>query len=109
METKTKSPIQEKRDILKEHSKTVAPLVKEGMYNTINEAIVKEIYQNERNQEFKTYEQWKAEGKQVRKGEKAFLVWGKPKGSHEGEEQTAEDEKEKFFPVCFLFSNSQVN
>lgn len=112
METTTRTPIQEKRDLLKEYSKAVKPLVSEGKYETINEAIIKEVYDPNGELEFKTYDQWKSEGKQVRKGEKAFLVWGKPKSAQEQKEQEPqeqEEETDKFYPLCFLFSNLQVD
>jgi antirestriction protein ArdC len=105
----TKQSIQQKRTILKELSKIIKPLVKEGAYTTVNEALIQEIYAINGNKVFKTYEQWKQEGKQVKKGEKAYLVWGKPKGAKEEEESPADEEKETFFPICFLFSNLQVN
>lgn len=111
METQTqttaKTSIQEKREVLKQFSKAVAPAVKSGQFDNINEALINTIYKDETHQTFKTYEQWKAEGKQVQKGEKAFLVWGKPKGTREDEAPQDED-KSQFFPLCFLFSNAQV-
>lgn len=105
----TKQSIQQKRTILKELSNIIKPLVKEGAYTTVNEALIQEIYAVNGNKVFKTYEQWKQEGKQVKKGERAYLVWGKPKGAQQEEESPTDEEKETFFPICFLFSNLQVN
>lgn len=60
--------------------------------------------------DFRTYKQWKEAGKQVKKGEKAFLVWAKPLSSQKPkEEATAEDQDgPEFFPLCYLFAASQV-
>ena len=76
---------------------------------TVNEIIIENFYKNKNNQIFKTYRQWQEEGKQVKKGEKAFLVWGKPRNINpEDEQESEEDEKETFYPVSYLFSNNQV-
>lgn len=65
--------------------------------------------------DFKTYRQWKAEGKQVKKGEKAFLLWARPvdrlkKEEAEAQGKPAPDENEgpDFFPLCYVFAASQV-
>lgn len=104
-----KTSTQEKRDTLKTLSNVVKPLVKAGQFDTVNEAILQTIYTNQDHKIFKTYDQWKAEGKTVKKGEKAFLVWGKPKGKEKEEKTEANtDENGTFYPLCFLFSNAQV-
>jgi hypothetical protein len=114
-------PIDIAREHLKELSKTVKPLVDQGKFETINEAILETIYKDGINQEFKSYSHWKEDGYQVRKGEKAFTLWGKPKeNAHEkeGQEkdvrketdiQSHEDDAHTFFPVAFIFSNAQVD
>lgn len=101
--------IQEKRQFLKAISAPLKALVKEEVYPNLNAAIIGTIYQPEGHQILKTYKQWKEEGKQVKKGEKAFIVWGSPK-ERESQEPNAEntEEKEQFYPICFLFSNLQV-
>lgn len=64
--------------------------------------------------DFKTYRQWKQEGKQVKKGEHAFLVWAKPLSKKQEEaakakgEEAPEHEGPEFFPLCYLFAASQV-
>lgn len=76
---------------------------------TVNEIIIENFYKNKKNQIFKTYRQWQEEAKQVKKGEKAFLVWGKPRNINpEDEHESEDDEKETFYPVSYLFSNNQV-
>lgn len=79
-----------------------------GKYATINDAIIA-MYQTDEHREFHTYKQWKEKGYQVRKGETAFLVWARPLEAQAEQEQPTEEGKGKFFPVCFLFSNAQVD
>lgn len=112
---KQKHPINEDREHLKALSQSVKKLVDEGMFPTINEAIIATYYRNEANTEFKGYQHWQKEGFQVQKGEKAYLLWGKPsKEKHEKEpeenKQSKENEKDEytFFPVAHVFSNAQV-
>ena len=61
--------------------------------------------------DMKTFKQWKEAGFSVKKGEKGFKFWTSPikatakTQSHEG----GEGEKAyKFFNVCYLFSDKQV-
>lgn len=77
---------------------------------TLNQIIIKHFYQSEQHQEFNTFRGWLKEGKAVQKGEKAFLIWGRPKAIQEQEKgnQQPEEEEENFFPVSFIFSNAQV-
>ncbi|MQP63353.1 hypothetical protein GFJ99_11670 [Flavobacterium sp. LMO6] len=77
---------------------------------TINEILIEHFYKSEEHKEFKTLHDWNKEGFKVNKGEKAFLIWGKPKKNQKNEnpdKQEPEDETE-FYPICFLFSNAQV-
>lgn len=107
--TKELTPIQEKREILKALSLRVGPLIEIGTFDSINNAIV-DSYKTAEHQEFKTFKQWKADGYFVKKGMKAFLVWGRPKGSQHEEQMEAEGESDdsKFFPIAYIFSNAQV-
>lgn len=79
----------------------------EGM--TVNEVLIQEFYRDEENTEFNTLWQWNAKGMKVKKGAISFVVWGKPK-SHQEQPQTpqTEEDEDKFFPLCYLFSNAQV-
>lgn len=110
-ETRT---IDEARERLKNMSQEVKPLVEAGKYEHINEALI-EAYKDENNTEFKSYQEWLKEGYQVRKGEKAFLLWGKPKeiekteGKEEQESKSEKEEGYTYFPVAYVFSNAQVD
>jgi len=97
------------RKTLIELSKFVRIGVKEGAYDSVNDGL-KEIYteQNPEIDEFKTFQQWKREGATVRKGEKAFLIWGQPRQVSQVPEGTTEPEEFKYWPICYLFANTQI-
>lgn len=99
--------VNEKREELKAISKGLGVLVKEGAIDSINEGLIA-LYTKGEHQNFKSYRQWQAEGMQVKKGEKAFLLWAKPRGIGKVEEKADEEKEEKFFPVAYVFSNAQV-
>jgi hypothetical protein len=108
--------IQEKRDFLKKLSTTVAPLLEAGEYKTTNEAVINTFYIDKVHTNFKTFNEWKREGYSIKKGSKAFIVWGKPKSAQDAEkateqgkdEPTTDDDTRDFYPIAFLFSNAQV-
>jgi hypothetical protein len=92
------------RIALRGMSESVKDLVKNGQFKNINVAIIETIYKKDGHETFKTFDQWKAEGKSVIKGSKAFYVWGLKllKATESGDWQT-------FWPLCPLFSNKQVH
>ena len=72
--------------------------------------------------ELNTFDQWKEKGYQVRRGEKAFLFWEKPKSRQQQPTEPSEDESEQaqqvepltarqndYFPLCYLFDISQCH
>ena len=75
---------------------------------TINELIVSQIYKDEQNQSFNTFKGWIKNGYAVRKGEKAFLLWGRKKQNVEKPSGEQKTEELDFFPVSYVFSNAQV-
>ena len=94
---------------------------------TINE-MLRAYYEKQNNiTELNTFDQWKEKGYQVRRGEKAFLFWGKPRRKEserltEDAERagvTLEDATEEqiiktksdtdFYPLCYLFDISQCH
>lgn len=105
----------EKRQQLKSMSKAVKPLLEMGEFETVNEALIASYKSNDPEiEEFKTFADWKKEGKKIVKGSTAFLIWGKKRKSKQEEEapeETTEETKENYsyFPVCYLFANTQVN
>ena len=90
-------------------SQTLRLLVKEGAIDSVNDGL-KDLYteQNPTIKEFKTFHQWKDTGATVRKGEKAFLVWGQPRHIEQVPEGSSEPEEFKYWPICYLFANTQV-
>lgn len=97
------------RKTLIELSQVIRIGVKEGAFDSVNEGL-KECYmkQNPDIDEFKTFQQWKQEGATVRRGEKAFLIWGQPRQVEQVPEGSNEPEEFKYWPLCYLFSNRQV-
>ncbi len=78
---------------------------------SVNEAL-KAVYAEQGHFEFNTYQGWKEMGKQVKKGEKALLFWGRPRKGKDKEKPLAnsDDFKEyEFFPLAYLFSQKQVS
>ena len=124
MEVKELTTIEEKRAFLRDLSQQ-ATEIKENLLHacendtqiqavndlTLNKIIIDNFYKSDKDQEFNTFKGWIKEGFQVKKGEKAFLIWGRPKDvqdQEKGKEQTTEEEDKRFFPVSFIFSNAQV-
>lgn len=84
---------------------------------TIN-GLLRAMYAQQGHTELKTFDEWKAAGYSVRKGQKAILLWGKPRKHNredeaatagEDNEQQTSDKQDEFFPVCYVFSNLQVH
>lgn len=59
--------------------------------------LLRECYQLQ-GKELHTFDGWKKRGASVRKGQHAYLFWGKPRKGAE----------KKYCPVIFLFSQEQV-
>ena len=64
---------------------------------------------------FKKFNEWKHEGATVKKGEKAYPIWGQPIGKQKAEEAkskgetyTPTEEEIERYPLCYVFSNLQV-
>lgn len=113
-EKKEPRPIDQARERLKLLSLEVKDLVEDGTFETVNDAIMETLYKSPTNRTFNSFMGWKQQGKQVKKGEKAFLLWSKPK--HIAKEQAQQEETEenkqedeyKFYGIAYLFSNAQV-
>lgn len=100
-----------KRQALKDLSAAFKILVKEGVYNTVNEGLAN-YYATEGHTELKSYRQWKQNGYQVKKGSTALLFWGEPLDKHKKTEtatdSTSDEKKEAFYPLAYVFSQKQV-
>ncbi len=80
---------------------------------TINDIIADWYRQETGAKEFKTFGQWLAQGKAVKKGEKALLLWAKKRHVTKQEEATTPngdptETNYKFYPVAYLFTEKQV-
>lgn len=118
----------QRREELKATSNLLKKAVRSGMIppsddGTIN-GLLRDMYAQQGHTELKTFDEWKAAGYIVRKGQKAFLLWGKPrkhdqradeKGapqaatSEDGQNAQQEQQQDDFFPVCYVFSQLQVH
>jgi len=97
-----------KRTALCDLSRAIKAQIEAGELEaaTINEGLI-EVYSKGKDLEFNTFHQWKGKGFKILKGSKAFLVWGKPMKVPVPESEK-EDDEFKFWPVCYLFSEKQV-
>lgn len=79
----------------------------------VNEVIVMMYQKSTGFNDFKTFADWKKAGYSVNKGETGFPVWGKPRKVKQS--MTDEEDRElvadewEFYPVCYLFNESQVS
>lgn len=105
---KTNSKIKEKRQELRALSAPLKELVKIGAIESVNEGL-KEIYADKGHTELKTVKQWNKAGKRIKKGEKALLLWGKPKKIDLKKKDEKETEEAQYYPICFVFSKNQVH
>lgn len=108
-----------RRQALKQLSDSLRQMAETGLFppsedGTIN-GLLREYYAQAGHTELKTYEQWREAGYQVKRGEKAILLWAKPKATKESKAAAtaagkSEEEAEKdYFPVAHFFSRLQVH
>lgn len=106
------------REALKQLSKIAKMAVAQGMADSVNGYLL-EVYEQQEGEgaEFNTLREWNKKGYTVKKGSKAFLIWGKKKEKEESAAKVQEDtsqqgeeqeEQANFWPVCYLFSSNQV-
>ena len=97
-----------KQQLIEEATTPEQALAYSGL--TLNQIIINYFYKSEKHQEFHTFKGWLKEGSSVKKGEKAFLVWGRPKAVQDKDKnpKAENDEDSDFFPVSYIFSNAQV-
>lgn len=99
----------ENRKKLIARSQLIRVMVKEGAFDTVNEGL-HELYSDENPEieEFNTFNQWKEQGFTIKKGSKAFLFWGQPRKISQTPEGSDEPEEFKYWPICYLFADTQV-
>jgi len=118
METKKTKEINPARLDLIRLSEAISPLVENGKYSTINEALVNELYKDVESGAitFKTYKAWLDSGYIVNKGSKGYKVWSNPIRANAKVEpqpqgttaEPTEPKKYKMFAMAYIFSNIQV-
>ena len=100
-----------KRADLHDLSQIAKEYIKIGEADSINEGL-KLIYAEDGHLELKTFKQWLSDGKVVKKGEKALLLWAKPLKEQKEEQNPQPKEEEPngkdFFPIAYVVSNLQV-
>ncbi len=108
----------QRREQLKKLSNTLKAAVQAGEIEpsqdgTVN-GLLREMYAQQGHRELHTFDEWKERGYAVRKGQKAILLWGKPRKKDKEQDEAADDAsktepQEDFFPVCYVFSQMQVH
>ena len=101
-------------------SMAIRPLVKAGVYSSVNDGI-REHYRTETGRtEWNTFKGWIDAGRPVRKGEQGFPIWATPRhlkpaeGASMGDLaqlaalQGAEPTGPQWFPVAYIFHAGQV-
>lgn len=79
---------------------------------TINDLLLDSYKEMTGAREFRTFRNWAKIGKFPRKGQKAWVIWSKPRKAEAKLETTEGDEVKQeyeYWPVCFIFSNQQVH
>ena len=101
-QTKQAEQTMSKIQMYRQHLKTITNGLVEmataaGRADYTRNQLLRECYQVV-DKELKTFEEWKAQGARVRRGEHAYLFWGAPVTTENG----------TFYPVVFKFTNEQV-
>ena len=117
-----KSAAQDAYQIRRDELKALSRIVKMGMKTgaidaaSVNDGLI-QLYSVDGHEVFNTFYQWKALGKSIIKGSKAFAVWGSPQDAKTRSQpapmtvvtdKPEEDDEFKYWPLCYLFSNLQV-
>ena len=99
-----------RRENLKQISRVLQLQMKSGAadLDSVNEGLIQVYSADGENTIFKSFQQWKEEGKFIIRGSKAFVVWGSPKKTARPEAEEGETDEFKYWPFCYIFSNIQV-
>lgn len=83
-----------------------------GEVITVNQMLLKMHAQESGAKQFFRFNEWKEKGYSVKKGEQSFRIWGSPiKAGKTTDDQAAENDAEKkykFWPMCCVFNEFQV-
>lgn len=106
-----------RRAELKELSAAIRPLVKVGVFESVNAGLIEHYSTQTGQTEWHTFKGWIDAGQCVRKGESGFPIWGQPRplsGKDKAAQETQQPEGAEagdvpeWFPVCYLFRAGQV-
>ena len=102
-QTKQVEQTMSKIQMYRQHLKTITNGLVEmataaGRTDYTRNQLLRECYQVV-DKELKTFEEWKAQGARVRRGEHAYLFWGAPVTTEQGH---------TYYPVEFKFTREQV-
>lgn len=111
-----------RREELRALSAAIRPLVKAGMYESVNAGLVAHYTAETGATEWHTFHDWKSAGRPVKKGETGFPIWGTPRRIENATgavgdlaavmvatgQVKPEDLAPEFFPVAYLFNEKQV-
>lgn len=111
--------ILEKRKVLQTLSHAVLNMAEETGIDPeeykVNDLLMMLVYNPENEFSFNSFNGWKRDGYTIKKGAKAFLLWGQPINSDKQEDkETAQGTEEEentdktFFPLAFVFRSDQV-
>lgn len=105
----------EAQEILKEIEEGVEDdyLLNYAHCTCVNDVLLVMHKENTGFKDFRRFDQWKEAGFAVKKGEKSYRVWGTPKripknGAEETKEKQNAEDTYKYWPMCSLFNESQV-
>lgn len=110
----------EKRNLLRTISNAAIEAAKDMDINPdeykVNDLIMSFAYNPNKSYTFNTFMGWKFEGFTVKKGAKAYLLWGQPinktridKLTGQTTQGSDDDQEAPFFPLAYLFRNDQVS
>lgn len=119
MEENKKELAKLRRQGLKKLCKALKEMVAMGELQASEEqtmnGLLRNYYAQSGHTELKTFKEWKDDGYIVKKGEKAILLWARPKATKEAKEHAKEkgkdetEAKEDYFPLAYVFSQKQVH
>lgn len=118
MTEKTLKKRQELKELSKQDEDTAKKIAEETnnpliLLLSVNDKIMNFIYNPKNNLEFRSFRNWKEQGYTVKKGSKAFLLWGQPINKNAESKDDLHnvndaDNEDIFFPLAFIFSSDQV-
>ncbi len=108
--SKKQKQIERKNNLIALSAQVKQTLIATGQCKTVNEGL-RLIYQKEGHSNLKSFFEWKKEGRNIKKGEEALLLWATPKQIKKALKDKTDGQDDittQYFPVVYLFSESQT-